>query len=120
MKFSRLIKESRLFWPREISISDGELIGEGRGTFPTLLSTWDRVEKLQDRVNEWHEIMSYAIFCGFHKQAIEKLTSGAMPVVTFDEIDFKYVGLKVIEHLSQVYPSWPKSMRHQFVHDIHS
>jgi len=120
MKFSRLIKESRLFWPQEISIVDGELLGENSGNFPTLSSTWDRVEQLQDKVNEWHEIMSYVIFCGFHKQAVDKLTNGDSSAVKFNEINFHYVNLRLQEHLSQVYPSWPRAMRNQYVGDVYS
>lgn len=119
MKLTRLIKQSRLFWPREISILDGRLLGEGRGVFATLDATYERVELRQSRVNEWHEIMSYAIYCGFHKRAMEKMASGSASIVRFDDIDFEYVALKVNAHLSQVYPSWPRWMKRQFVNDIH-
>ena len=118
MKFSRLFKESRLFWPSEIIISDGELRKGGGGFFPTLNRVWDEVEEVQSKINEWHNIMSWAMFCGFHKAACQRLQDGDLSPVKYSEIDRRYIESKMSENLKVVYPSYPKYMRSQYVNDV--
>ncbi len=118
MKFSRLLKESRLFWPSEIDISDGVLQAEGRASFPNLFEIWSKTEESQAQINEWHALMSWAVFCGFHRAASEHLSREDLSPVKFFEIDRKYVALKVYESLKAVYPSYPKQMRSQYKHGV--
>lgn len=120
MKFTRLFKESKLFWPAEISISDGQLRSEGRGLFPTLNAAWNKAEGSQSKVNEWHELMSWAIFCGFHKAACEHLKNKDFSPVKFSELDRNYIESKLSESLKSVYPSWPKQMRSQYINNVNS
>lgn len=114
MKFSRLLRESQLFWPSSINISDGELKGSDGGYFPTLSKEWNLAEERQQKINEWHDIMSWPIFCGFHKLACEKLKRNDIPLMYFNEIDFDYVESKLLESLNATYPSWSKYMRIQY------
>ncbi|MBN58915.1 MAG: hypothetical protein CMI04_14625 [Oceanospirillaceae bacterium] len=120
MKLSRLIRESRLFWPSQVVISDGGLGEQGRGYFPTLCGVWDKAEIGQSKINEWHNLMSYVIFCAFHKAAYEKLSSGNKDPVRFDELDRFYMEKRILDHFRSVYPSWPKYMRNNFVNDFKS
>lgn len=114
MKFSRLLKESRLYWPSQVSIEDGELKDNGGGFFPTLSKTWDRSELLQNEVNEWHSLMSWVIFCGFHRAACESLRSGSTNPVRYSDLNRQYMQGRLQESLQATYPSWPKHMRSQF------
>ncbi len=116
MKFSRLIKESRLFWPDEIAISDGV----GKKAFPNLCEVWSASEEHQNEINDWHNIMSWAIFCGFDERARDKIKSDDLSPVKFSEIDLMYVESVFNHNLNVVYPSWPKQMRSQYVNDINS
>lgn len=118
MKFSRLFKESQLFWPAEIPIDDGYFQGDDGGFFPTLSAVWDKSEKLQSQINEWHGLMSWAIFCGLHKAACEHLKNGDLSPVRLVEIDRVYVESKISEAFKSVYPSWSKQMKTQYVNDV--
>lgn len=120
MKFSRLFKESKLFWPAEIRIDDGKLRSEGGGSFPSLSKVWDEAEFAQSSINEWHSLMSWVIFCGFHKEACNKLAGGDTSPVKLAELEKQYMASKYSESLKIVYPSWPKQMRSQYVDDTRS
>lgn len=120
MKFSRLYNESKLFWPSEIPIEDGELREGNGGYFPSLSLTWQKAESAQHKINDWHEIMSWVIFCGFYKAACEHLKSGNLSPVKISELDQPYMATRVIESLSIPYGSWPKYMRGQFKNDTTS
>ena len=91
MKFSRLKRESALFWPKEIDISDGEFVGENGARFPTMIAIKDRVEEHQGTINEWHSIMSWSVFVGYHTAAKEKLKNGDLSKVRFSDIDWSVV-----------------------------
>ena len=120
MKFSRLFKESSLFWPAEIRIDDGESKKGGGAYFQTLSKVWDEVELVQSDINEWHSLMSWIVFCGFHKAACERLSSGNVFPVKFSELDRQYMAERYSENLRVVYPSFPSHMRSQYVDDTHS
>ena len=120
MKFSRLLKEGRLFWPSEVRIDDGELRDGGGGYFPTLSKIWDDVEATQSKINEWHNLMSWIVFCGFHKAACERRSSGAASPVKFSELDRRYMASGFAENLHVTYPSLPRHMRSQYVDDTKS
>ena len=119
MKFHRLIKESKLFWPTEIIISDGCIDSDNSGYFPTLNVIWNFAEKNQDKINPWHEIMSWAIYCGFHKLACERIND-KNPTIYFHDLDFKYVELKFTESLymqnrkNKSPLNYPKQIRRQY------
>jgi hypothetical protein len=114
VKFSRLLKESRLFWPSEVDISDGVIQEGGKASFGNLSEVWNKAEESQSRINEWHTLMSWAVFCGFHRAAQERLSNGDLSPLKFSDIDRHYVALKVSESLKMVYPSYPKQMRSQY------
>lgn len=120
MKFSRLYKESKLFWPTEIPIDDGELLKGDGGYFPTLSKILRKTEESQNKINNWHQLMSWAIFCGFHKKAVTHLKNGNLSPVKFSELDQSYVESKVSESLRTVYPSWPRHMKAQYVNNAKS
>ena len=120
MKFSRLFKESTLFWPAEIAISDGQLRSDGGGYFPTLNAVWAKVEEAQSQINDWHDLMSWAMFCGFHKAACEHLKNGDLTPVKIAEVSRTYVESIICESLMSVYPSWPKQMRSQYRNNLKS
>ena len=120
MKFSRLLKESKLFWPSTIRIEDGELRAEGGGFFPTLSKVWGEVEVVQSSINEWHGLMSWVVFSGFHSIACSRLAAGNTTQVMFYELEQSYMAAKFNQNLKVVYPSWPKQMRCQYVDDSRS
>jgi hypothetical protein len=120
MKFRRLLHESKLFWPSEIVISDGKLHDNGGGYFPTLSGVWERAEETQQNLNDWHNLMCWAIFCGYHKLACERLKGDDLTPLQFQNIDFQYVERKLLESLMGSDPSWPKQMRSQYRNDKHS
>ena len=120
MKFSRLLRESRLFWPHEIRIDDGGVEKGGGGYFPTLSAIWDDVEVRQNEINEWHSLMSWIVFCGFYKAACERKKAGNAKTVRFSELDQKYMATKLAENLKAVYPSFPRQMRSQYIDDTKS
>jgi hypothetical protein len=114
MKFRRLVKESNLFWPSEIIISDGKLHDSGGGYFPALSEVCRKAEDTQQGSNDWHNLMCWAIFCGFHRLACKKFKVNDLSFIKYCDIDFQYVEQKLIESLMGTYPSWPKYMRSQY------
>jgi hypothetical protein len=117
MKFHRLIRESKLFWPSEILISDGSAKNENEGFFPTLNKVWNNAEFKQERINSWHEIMSWAIFCSFHKLACQKVILNDLSPIKFNDIDMSFVEIKFIESLYSQNSgklNWPKQIRRQY------
>jgi len=120
MKFSRLFKEGILFWPCEIDISDGELIGDEGGYFPLFNKASDEADKRAESINDWHEVMSWAISCGLHKLACEKLKKNDKSPIIISEIDRIYVQSKFSESLFGEHSDWPKQIRRQYVNDLKS
>src|SRR5690625_703014 len=114
MKFSRLKRESKLFWPGEVDISDGKLGSEGTVQFPTLAATQERAEKQQCAINEWHSLFNWCVYVGYHAAAKSKLESDHFQSVYYSEIDWKLVEAHLIGTLSQPSSYWPKHMKRQF------
>lgn len=112
MKFSRILKETRLIWASKINITDGTLSEEG-GYFPQLSAEWDLAEKRVSSLNEFNELMVWAIFCGLHKLAIETLKSGGNEI-SIRNIDHRYVEHKFAESLK----NYERALRNSYVNDL--
>jgi hypothetical protein len=120
MKFSRLLREGKLFWPHKIYVGDGELQEEDGVYFPTLSDAWNKAEELENNLNEWHELMSWAIFCGAHKLACEALKLGGVEYIYIKDIDHNYVQTQFSESLLGIHSGWTKQTRTQYVNDYNS
>jgi len=112
MKFSRILKETRLIWASKINITDGTLSEEG-GYFPQLSAEWDLAEERVSSLNEFNELMVWAIFCGLHKLAIETLKSGG------NEISIKNIDLPYVEHkFAESLKNYERALRNSYVNDL--
>ena len=114
MKFSRIFKETKLIWASKINVADGKLSKEG-GYFPQLSFEWDLAEKRASSLNEFNELMVWAIFCGLHKLAIETLKSGGNEI-SIKKIDRRYVEYKFFESLKNS----ERALRNSYVNDLKS
>ena len=117
MKFSRIFKETKLIWPREIFIGDGELSENGRGLFPTLSREWDEAEVRSEKWSDWHQLMVWCIFCGYHKLACKTLKEGGN-TVNFTNIDKFYVERRFRENLFSNTAGYGRQMRRAYINDI--
>ena len=118
MKFTRIFKETMLFWPSTIDISDGELLNDNSASFPTLSQVWDKAELSAGRWSEWHQLMVWAIFCGLRKLAMEELSKGSVAIKK-NKIDVKYVEKKFSENLfTNAQPCYPRQMRRAYKNDL--
>lgn len=117
MKFSRIFKETKLIWPREIFIGDGELRSDGGGYFPTLSRVWDEAEVRSEKWSDWHQLMVWCIFGGFHRLARETLENGGNTVY-FTDIDKRYVEAKFRENLFSNGAGYGRQMRRAYTNDL--
>jgi hypothetical protein len=117
MKFSAIFDRAKTFWPEVIDISDGKLTGGDGAHFGQLSSICRDVEVKASLVDSWQEIMSWAIFCGFHKLASARLRSGDKRSVKLSEIDIGYVQERFAQSLYREDSDWPSTMKEQYVND---
>jgi|SRR5690606_26359044 len=117
MKFSRVFKETKLLWPKEIFVGDGELRDGGGGYFPTLSKKWDEAEARAEKWSEWHQLMVWSIFGGYHRLACEALAKGA-ETVHFDQISKRYVEKKFRDNLFSNSAGYGRQMRRAYVNDL--
>ena len=112
MKFSRIFKKSKLMWPTQIDITGGKLTDTG-GNFAQLNAAWDLAEKRVTSLNEYNDLMVWAIFCGLHKLAKETLKSGGTEI-NINKINLKYVEFKFWESLKHQ----PKCIKNVYINDL--
>lgn len=117
MKFSRIFKETRLLWPREIEISDGELRSDNGGYFPQLSKVWDQAEERAELWSDWHQLMVWCIFCGLHKLACESLEKKEVSI-SIQHIDKRYVQSKFKENLFSNGSGYGQQMKRAYVNDL--
>lgn len=117
MKFSRIYRETKLLWPSSVFIEDGELREGGGGYFPTLNEIWTDVECASENWSEWHQLMVWCIFCGYHKLACEGLVN-LVNEVTFNNIDRRYVESRFTESLFSPDTEYRRQMKRAYVNDI--
>lgn len=117
MKFSRIFKETRLLWPSEIEISDGELHPDNGGYFLQLSKVWDQAEERAESWNDWHQLMVWCIFCGLHKLARESLEKNE-DSINIQNIDKRYVQRKFKENLFSKGSGYGRQMRRAYVNDL--
>ncbi|MCY9844505.1 hypothetical protein [Vibrio caribbeanicus] len=117
MKFGRIFKETRLLWPREIEISDGELRPDNGGCFPQLSKVWDQAEARAESWSDWHQLMVWCIFCGLHKLARESLKRN-VDSISIQNIDKRYVQGTFQENLFSNGCSYGRQMRRAYVNDL--
>ena len=117
MKFSRIYRETKLLWFRDISIEDGKLHANGGATFPELIKVWDRVEITAENWNEWHQLMVWCQFCGLHKLAKEAFSNNQYSI-NFDDINLNYVESTFRENLFSTNARYKRQMRRAYVNDI--
>lgn len=118
MKFSKIFAEAQRCWPYQIDISDGELREGGGGYFPTLSKIWDVAELNSKHLSEFHQTMIWAIFCGFHRNAVSDLHTGGK-VVCKKNLDLNYVEHKFSESALNGGPYY-KQVRNLYVNDLRS
>ena len=120
MKFSRIYRETKLFWPSSVLINDGELRSSGGGYFPSLSKAWDKAEESAEKWSEWHQLMVWAIFGGFHSLAIREFEKGSLRIMKKD-IDCRYIEEKFAENLfTDTQPGYPRQMRRAYKNDLKS
>jgi len=113
MKFSRIFRQATLFWPAQIDISDGELRDGSGGYFPQLSRIWNSAESHTDGWSEWHKLMTWAIFCAFHKAAVANFRANKS-IVTKKELEMSYIVARFEESLFAPNPSYPSWMRKSY------
>jgi len=114
MKLSRLKKESRLFWPDKVDISDGIMNKNGSIRFPNLASIQDKTEIEQSSLNIWHDLINWSIYVGYVNAAKIKYLAGEELVVYYKEIDWELVASHAISTLSSSDNMWPGYLKKRF------
>ena len=99
-------------WPTQIDITDGILSGTG-GNFSKLGAAWDLAEERVKSLNEFNDLMVWAIYCGLHKLAMETLKSGDTEI-KINNINLKYVEYKFWESLKYQ----PNCIKKAYVNDL--
>jgi len=118
MKFSRIFKETKLFWPSTIEISDGEQRDDGSAIFPCLVHAWEKAEISAEKWSELHQLMVWAIYGGLHRLAKNEYANGASKIEK-SNIDVKYVENKFSENLfTKIEPMYPKQYRNIYKNDL--
>ncbi|MEL0633997.1 hypothetical protein V6237_14530 [Pseudoalteromonas carrageenovora] len=112
MKFSRIFKETKLIWASKINITGGTL-SENGGYFAQLSAEWDLAEERASSLNQFNELMVWAIFCGLHKLAIETLKLGGNEV-SIKNVDRFYVQYKFAESLK----NYERALKNSYVNDL--
>lgn len=92
--YNRTIK----YYPSEIDISDGTLVGKDGGNFKILSKFWDNAELKTENEPEYVKLMVWGIFCALHKKAIVNFLKG-IKTVNISELDMKYLKFKFKESL---------------------
>lgn len=98
MTFKETYTQILTFWPLEVDISDGQNVEFDGGYFPMLSKTWRQVEIKTANEPEIMQLMVWAIFCAYHKRAIENYQNGIQKVF-LTELDLNYVKSKFEESL---------------------
>ena len=119
MKFSRLMRESKLFWPATIRVDDGVEAGSDGARFPQLIIAQEKAEAAQDKINEWHSLINWSINVGFHTIAKRALKNGST-IVHYKDIDQKVVVNHLKGTISSEYNSWPRSIKRSIEFDATS
>ena len=118
MKFSRVYKESKLFWPSTVFVGDGELREGGGGFFPTLSEVWRNAELSGEKWSEWHQLMVWAIFGGYHDLAIQALKEGKTHIHKKD-LNAKSIEKTFSENLfTPTAPCYPRQMKRAYKNDL--
>ena len=69
MKYSQYLSDGLKEWPKSLCVSDGYIMDDNGGYFPSLNTIWHDVEDREERKGELEGLMSWAIFSGYHKAA---------------------------------------------------
>ena len=118
MKFSRIFKETMLFWPSKINISDGKILESNKASFPALNNAWESAEVHAEIWSEWHQLMVWAIYGGLHRLAKEELGKGES-IISKKDIDIRYVEKKFSDNLfTNIEPGYPRQMRRAYINDL--
>ena len=64
-----MLQEGLKMWPDSIEISDGEILEDDGGYFPSLSEIWNRIEGEEEKKDSLHDLFSWCIFGGFHHLA---------------------------------------------------
>ena len=118
MKFSRLRKEGKLYWPSEIDISDGILHENGGARFTKMVEIEERSSDLAMKINEWNHIFSWSIYVGFHHLAKERLKSNQGQTIKYTEIDWAVVESHFFRSLDPSDNQRPRVFRSQYINDL--
>lgn len=101
MKFEKIYRESILFWPNTIDISDGKFIEETNGFYlKNLSSAWNKAEELAS--NEWQDLMVWTLFKMIHTKAEENFKKGVL-YVDIQSLDLEELKSKYLEDLQEEY-----------------
>ena len=90
MRYSDYIASGLKRWPETVDISDGRLIEDDGGHFPTLSTIWNAIEAQETSETEVHGLLAWAIFSGFHRAAGLALKQGVSSVRK-DALDLDYI-----------------------------
>ncbi len=100
MKFLQVFNEAICFWPSIIKINDGKILTDSGGLFPTLSQLWDKAEIETEEFSENHKIMTWAIFNGLHKLAINEFAQGNSEIL-INAIDLNTVEKIYLESINE-------------------
>jgi hypothetical protein len=69
VRFTELLSQVAPLWPDEIDISDGKLLGESGGVFPSLSRAWNSAELQAEELGEFHALLVWAVYGTLHERA---------------------------------------------------
>lgn len=85
--------------------------------FLSLSRAWDLAECLVESWSEWHKLMVWCIFNGYHRLARNSFEKEKNSIV-FEDIDKKYVERCFSEHLSDSDAGYGRQMKRAYKNDL--
>ncbi|WP_178988039.1 hypothetical protein [Winogradskyella schleiferi] len=113
MTFKEIYNLTIKYYPSEIDISDGIMVEKDSRNFKTLSDSWDDAEIKTKNESDFIKLMVWAIFCAYHKKAIENFMNGKK-TVSLTELDMKYLKYKFEESLLNKESDYYAESRRQY------
>ncbi len=113
MTFKEVYNLTIKYYPSEIDISDGKMVEKGGGNFKKLSELWDEAELKTEKESDFIKLMVWAIYCGYHKKAIDNFMNGKK-TVSLNEIDVEYLKYKFEESLLDTEYNYYAELRKEY------
>jgi len=119
MKFKKVLREALRLWPSQRWISEGRLMAGDGGLSPQLSAHWEMAQAHAKAWSEAHQLMVWAIFCAWHKAAVEHFKAGRGRIAKSD-LDIRHFRQKYEESLFADGSRYPRQMLRAYRRELRS